>query len=159
MSYPYILSATLHSYAGLLCFYLSQPVATSQFQHGPTNTTRPSAYPDSDTDDVSNESDDSATTHRLNDGRITADSLGLNERLLRNASAHFTKALTREKEMHGVDGLHDDKRIAESGIDPELKVRLRMAHGTAKVSQTFIEEVSDSVAVLRHDTSCTNDTR
>jgi hypothetical protein len=67
----------------------------------------------------------------------------MNERLLRNASAHFTKALERERETHGVDGLQDDERIAESGIEHDLKVKLRMAHGTAKVSQTFIDEVSN----------------
>lgn len=150
MSYPYILSATLHSYAGLLCFYLSQPVATRQFQHRPINTTHPSqAYPDSDTDDnASTGSDDSATTHQPKDGRFTADSLGLNERLLRNASAHFSKALAREKETQGVDVLQDDERIAESGIERDLKIKLRMAHGTAKVSQMFIDEVGCFVVLF-----------
>lgn len=65
----------------------------------------------------------------------------MNERMLRNASAHFVKALARENETHGGDGEQDRERSAEGGFEKELKVESRMTHGTAKVAQTFLDEV------------------
>lgn len=66
----------------------------------------------------------------------------MNERLLRNALTHFTKALEREKETHGTAELSDDREATELTKEQDYQAKLRMAHGTAKVSQMFIDEVS-----------------
>lgn len=66
----------------------------------------------------------------------------MNERLLRNALTHFEKALEREKETHGRAEARDDAEAAESTVEQDHQAKLRLAHGTAKVSQMFIDEVS-----------------
>ena len=146
ISYPFILAATLHAYAGLLCFYLSQPAATRQFGQKTASAFRGAAgNTNTDTDEVtSNDSDRSlsSTSRHHQAGPITAESLGMNERLLRNALTHFEKALEREMETYGTAGPVDDGENAQTALEQDHRAKLRLAHGTAKVSQTFIDEVS-----------------
>lgn len=69
----------------------------------------------------------------------------MNERMLRNALGHFGKALAREKEVHALREGHnaEDERekVGEALGEGDVKDTLRMKHGTAKVAQTFIDEV------------------
>lgn len=145
ISYPFILSATLHSYAGLLCFYLSQPAATRQFgQKTAAATGGASSDTNSESDEESSNGGDRSfpSLRHPQSGPITAESLGMSERLLRNALTHFEKALEREKETHGRAEAQDDDEVADSTVEQDHQAKLRLAHGTAKVSQMFIDEVS-----------------
>jgi hypothetical protein len=69
----------------------------------------------------------------------------MNERMLRNALGHFGKALAREKEVHALrEGYHaadESRKVGDALGDGDVKDKLRMKHGTAKVAQTFIDEV------------------
>jgi hypothetical protein len=142
MTSPFILSASLHCYAGLLCFYLSQSIERRRSAEKSHNESHNPSHPNSASDDESSNESDRSITPQPRRGPDTAESLNMNERLLRNAYTHFTKALEREKEKLVAARVRDDGKAGNSVGEQDERDKMRLGHGTAKVSRKFIREVS-----------------
>ncbi|KAJ9110310.1 hypothetical protein QFC19_001713 [Naganishia cerealis] len=139
ISYPYILSATLHSYAGLLCFYLSQPAATREFSCDLATVDDRSRESSSSVED---DSDNAIDSYRPRNGSITAEALHMDERMLRNASIHFSKALETEKDAQGLEHSQEGDH---GSLQPIMKAQtwetVAPKHGTAKVAKSFLDKI------------------
>ncbi|WOO78815.1 RNA polymerase I-specific transcription initiation factor rrn11 [Vanrija pseudolonga] len=121
-SYPYLLSASLHTYAGMICFYLAQPKALQGSEYVPQERAERRDR------EVSVESSSTATS---------VDSIGRNvpppnEGLLRQARKWFEAALKinpREQVALGFIGLMEnpDTRpdYADDKSDEEMELELQ----------------------------------
>lgn len=92
---------------------------------------------------MENDSDDDGNnSYKARNSPITAETLQMDERMLRNASNHFTKALDTEKDAHGLeDTQQEDDGYLRPIRNEEALGRKVSNHGTAKVAQTFLDKV------------------
>ncbi|KAJ9098184.1 hypothetical protein QFC21_004513 [Naganishia friedmannii] len=142
ISYPYILSASLHSYAGMLCFYLSQPTTTREFSRNLFDKDNDSSLSRETSSEMDDDTDDAVNSYKARSRPITAEDLQMDERMLRNASNHFTKALDTETDAQGLEQpqQEDDGYLRPLRIEDAFG-RKGSKHGTAKVAQTFLDKI------------------